>query len=133
MRVYNLTDVPTPALRAAGLVNVPLKVGGITVQPGESVPIRSALGATGRYIRVGAVHVGDAPPKGYTPAAAPVVEEPAGEPGGEEEEEPAPSTPSARTKRRKASKVTKKKLSITDDVTVSDAVTARPSARDDED
>ncbi len=67
MRVYNLTDVPTQALSAAGLVNVPLNVSGVIIQPGENKEVPVLGPDADRYIRVTAIHVGDSPPKNYTP------------------------------------------------------------------
>jgi hypothetical protein len=67
VRVHNLTDVPTQALKWAGLVCVALRVGDTIVRPGESEVVPALGTGADRYIRVGALHVGDDPPKGYTP------------------------------------------------------------------
>lgn len=68
-RVHNLTDVPTPALRTAKLVNVPITMSGVTIQPGESAMVgRPPARQSTRLTRVGAIHIGEKAPPGYTPA-----------------------------------------------------------------
>lgn len=68
-RVHNLTDVSTPALKAAKLINVPITMSGVTIQPGESAMVgRPPARQSSRLTRVGAIHIGEKPPLGYTPA-----------------------------------------------------------------
>lgn len=75
MRVHNITDVPTQALKAAGLVGVSLRVGDTIIRPGESEVVPSLGTNADRYMRVAAIHVGDKPPAGYTPAEKPAAPE----------------------------------------------------------
>lgn len=67
-RVHNLTDVPTAPLKAAKLVNVPITMSGVTIQPGESEMVgRPPARQSTRLTRVGAIHIGEKPPPGYKP------------------------------------------------------------------
>jgi len=75
VRVHNITDVPTQALKAAGLVCVSLRVGGTIIKPGRSEVVPSLGTDADRYIRVAAIHVGDEPPEGYAPAEKAAVPE----------------------------------------------------------
>lgn len=72
MKVYNLTDRPTPALQRAGLVRTPLKVGGIVVLPGQSAKLKGTAKErvdANAHRRKGALSI-DGVPEGYTPVAA---------------------------------------------------------------
>ena len=40
MRIFNLTDVSTSALKAAGLENVSITVNGVAIVPGESAEVK---------------------------------------------------------------------------------------------
>lgn len=73
MRVHNITDAPTQSLKAAGLVSVSLRVGGTIIKPGESAVVSSLGTNADRYISVGAIHVGDKPPVGYTSVRKPAA------------------------------------------------------------
>jgi hypothetical protein len=108
VRVHNITDVPTQALKAAGLVCVPLRVGGTIVKPGESEEVSSLGTNADRFIRVAAIHVGDKPPEGYAPA--------------EKAEAP----------QRKVLEVSTH-VPVTDNVTVAPAGLGEPDEEDDED
>lgn len=55
MRVFNLTDVPTPALRANGLVDTSVTIGGVTIAPGKDEMVRSVVPADQRLFSIGAV------------------------------------------------------------------------------
>lgn len=119
MRVYNLTDVPTTALSARGLVNVPLKVGGVDIPPGEHRDVRSLGADEQTFLRCGALSVGEPPSwyraqKALVPAPMPPPsppEEPSSPPlvevevtvGPDEDEEPSEERPEepTRIKRRK--------------------------------
>ena len=60
MRVFNLTDVKTSVLESRGLVDAPVSVGGVSIQPGESAEVSSTAGS-GFLVSVGAVAVGELP------------------------------------------------------------------------
>lgn len=69
MKVFNLTDVPTPLLERLGLVRVSLRVGEETVPPGGQVDVPDRYQAEiSTLVRVGAVAIGSRP-AGYQPAA----------------------------------------------------------------
>lgn len=67
-RVHNLTDVSTPALVGAGLVNVSIKIGGSLIPPGESAELVRVPAEASRYQRVDAIFVGTNPPPKYLAA-----------------------------------------------------------------
>ena len=79
MRVFNLTNEPTPVLKSQGLVNVPLRVGSVTIKPGESEEVPKRTSIPQRYLDCGALAVNE-PPSSYSVPKA------------EEEEEPIPDT-----------------------------------------
>lgn len=70
MKVFNLTDVPTPLLERRGLAKTAFKVGSTVVVPGSSVEVKDT-GANRQelasFIAAGAASIGR-PPKGYEPA-----------------------------------------------------------------
>ena len=80
MKVFNLTDVSTSALKAVGWVNVPIRVGGQSVAPGTSIEISEKFRPELlKYIRSGALAL-DTAPKGYVSAEShvpPVPTQPA--------------------------------------------------------
>jgi len=61
VRVYNLTDVPTPALSARGLVGARLKVGSVEVLPGEYRDVPSLSANEQSFLLCGALSVGEPP------------------------------------------------------------------------
>lgn len=68
MKAHNLTDVATSALTAAGLVNVPVKVGGVSIPAGGSAdldPRQVKEREIRRFQDLGAIHVGDEAPPAY--------------------------------------------------------------------
>lgn len=68
MKVFNLTDVPTSALKAVGWVNTTIQVGSLSVAPGKSIDVPEKFRAElSKYIRPGALALDEAP-KGYTAA-----------------------------------------------------------------
>lgn len=69
MKVYNLTDVPTPVLEARGLVDTPISVGGKSVQPGGDVTVASLNADEATFVQCGALAVGE-PPASYRIAKA---------------------------------------------------------------
>lgn len=89
MKIYNITDAPTPLLKTLQLVNVRIKVGNFRISPGGSaiVPER-LLPLAQKYVRCGALAVGRVPewyeakrvidrtpkPAIPPPASTPVVE-----------------------------------------------------------
>lgn len=86
MRVWNLTDVETSALRHRGLLNVNISVAGETVGAGSfiDVPDKGAARAElAPLLAVGAVHIGPVAPDYYlnmkprplSPEAVAVAEE----------------------------------------------------------
>lgn len=70
MRVHNLTDVSTPALVGAGLVNVSIKLGSTTIAPGQSADMKLLPADIARYRKVDAIFVGPTPPARYLNAKA---------------------------------------------------------------
>jgi hypothetical protein len=65
MKVYNLTDVETPALIQRGLVNQHIVVGKRMVNPGEFVEVADTLHTRGKLmylLTVGAVSIDQVPP-----------------------------------------------------------------------
>lgn len=117
MKIYNLTDVQTPALIQRGLVNVKIKVGPEVISPGswaevpDSQEVRSKLSqyeGLGALSRVAPSH--SAPPKApeaslpEAEAVAPVEpfsDEPAIEVSEESAEQPAAPTGKGKRKGRR--------------------------------
>lgn len=62
MRVFNLTDVPTPALAACGLVNASIMVGGCSIPPGGNDNVERLGADDRRFILCGAISIGEPPP-----------------------------------------------------------------------
>lgn len=62
MRVFNLTDVPTPTLVGCGLVNTAVQVGGRSIPPGGSENVEKLSADDQRFLRCGAISVGEPPP-----------------------------------------------------------------------
>ena len=113
-RLYNCTNTETQALRSAGLVNVPIKIGKLQVKPGMSEPVPDhwmSPPEADRYFRVGALHLGVMPPAGFKEAKRPAPQPPppalepepepeeSSEDGEDFQEESKPHQPK-RTKRR---------------------------------
>lgn len=68
MKAHNLTNVATSALTAAGLINVPVKVGGVSIPAGGSAdldPRKVKEREIRRFQDLGAIHVGDEAPPAY--------------------------------------------------------------------
>lgn len=68
MKAHNLTNVTTSALTAAGLVNVPVTVGGVAIPAGGSAvldPRKVKEREIRRFQDLGAIHVGDEAPPAY--------------------------------------------------------------------
>lgn len=64
VRLFNLTDVPTPELESRGLVNVPLIVGRTILAPGEEVHLELdgfTQPHVDEYVRLGAMSAGELP------------------------------------------------------------------------
>lgn len=58
MRVHNLTDVATPALEGAGLVDVSIHIGsGVIVSPGAFADVQRTAGID-RFLKIGALFIG---------------------------------------------------------------------------
>jgi hypothetical protein len=78
MRVFNLTDVSTPTLRANGLVNTSITIGGVTIAPGKDGLVRHVAPADQRLFYLGAVsHTQPLPylrARAAKPVAAPGLE-----------------------------------------------------------
>lgn len=109
-KVYNLTNVPTAQLESAGLVNVPIRLGDVVIKPGCCEPVPQGMGAqANRYIKMGALHVGERPPEGFKPAAQPA---PAPAP-------PAPTRPAAPARRT---------LAVQSTVNMTDSVSTKESS-----
>jgi len=69
MKVFNLTDVPTAAIKSQSLVSVPIKVGGIVIWPGQSAEVGPfPLHDVQRLITCGALAL-NAPPAEYVAAS----------------------------------------------------------------
>lgn len=68
MKIFNLTDVPTPALKNASLVNVSIKVGKYDIKPGEFVEMPFLPASAAKFRRVDAIFAGEKPPKKYIEA-----------------------------------------------------------------
>lgn len=67
MKVFNITDVETRALKQQGLVGVSIKVGEVSIAPGESQELRGTAkekSEVAAFIRRGAASVDQLPP-GY--------------------------------------------------------------------
>ena len=80
MRVYNLTDVSTPALSARGLVGAKLRAGGVEVLPGGHADVPSLSADEQIFLLCGALAVGE-PPAWYRAkkAVVPTPHEPTAE------------------------------------------------------
>lgn len=62
--IYNLTDVPTRALEARGLVDMQLAVGDILIPPGGFAEVEDAeqyKAAIPHFFTHGALHIGELP------------------------------------------------------------------------
>jgi hypothetical protein len=68
VRIYNLTDVKTPTLESASLVNVSIKVGAKIVEPGKYIELPALPATAGRLQRAGALYCGHEPPAAYKAA-----------------------------------------------------------------
>lgn len=68
MKIFNLTDVPTPALKNASLVNVSIKVGKYDIKPGQFVEMPFLPASAAKFRRIDAIFAGEKPPKKYTEA-----------------------------------------------------------------
>jgi hypothetical protein len=93
VKVYNLTDVPTPALKRAGLCSVDIHVKGQVIPPGKFLDLFTVPhGEVARYLPCGALCLGT-PPAAYLKAkAGPApVEEPQPAPVPVSHETPAPA------------------------------------------
>lgn len=97
MRIHNLTDVPTPVLQNAGLVNVPIKTSGVIVQPGAHADVARLSSDAERFIKLNALFIGADAPKAYKEAKA------------------------------KLKKVERKTLNVQTQVNVSDSASASPA------
>ena len=67
MKVFNITDVTTRALTQQGLVNVSIKVGEVSIAPGESQVLRGTAkekSEVAAFVRRGAAAIDQLPP-GY--------------------------------------------------------------------
>jgi hypothetical protein len=69
VRVFNLTDVPTPTLVGCGLVNTAVQVGGRSIPPGGSENVEKLSADDQRFLRCGAISI-DEPPPAYRAARA---------------------------------------------------------------
>jgi len=65
MRLHNLTDVSTQVLQNTGLVNVPIKTGGVVIKPGESADFTVIPADASRFLKLGALFSGAEPPDSY--------------------------------------------------------------------
>lgn len=65
MRLHNLTDVPTPVLHNAGLLNVPIKIGGVVIKQGEYADFAVLPADSSRFLKTGALFLGAEPPESY--------------------------------------------------------------------
>lgn len=66
MKLFNLTDVATPELKARGWVNLPLVVGPVLIMPGDEIEVANTeliRRDIGYYTRSGALAVGARPPE----------------------------------------------------------------------
>jgi len=67
MRVYNITDIETDALKAAFLTNVSIVANGVVIAPGTSEEVgRVDLSEIKRFLAIGALAINN-PPEGYKP------------------------------------------------------------------
>lgn len=90
MKVYNLTDVATPALIQRGLVNVKIKVGSEVIDPGQSAEVQDSQEVRSKlsqYEGIGALSRA-APSRVSPPPSPPPPPPKAPEPESQEEERP---------------------------------------------
>lgn len=78
MRVYNLTDVPTPVLVSRELVHAPVQVGGVYIQPGDHADVPNPAGARD-LLTIGAITI-DRLPGWYLEEKAKIPRERSGPP-----------------------------------------------------
>ena len=86
VRVFNLTDVQTPALHARGLVNVSLTVGGKTVAAGKDDEVVKLTAVEYKLVASGALAINELPAAYVKAKAAQPAPEPPAPP-------PAPGPP----------------------------------------
>lgn len=73
MLVYNLTDIPTPQLAIASLVNVSICVDGVIIKPGTSADVKKlAHGELQRFFMLDALSLSPSPDYMAAKAAAAV-------------------------------------------------------------